>query len=99
MTSACQAADAADAAAAKALKDAAFRTKVEAASATDDECRSAVESAAAHVTHLRQHLDVAERAEADASYTREKSREVKAAIDREALERLRSTNIAPAPLA
>ena len=38
---ACQAADAADAAAEQARKDTALRVKVEAASATDDECRSA----------------------------------------------------------
>ena len=50
---ACLAADAADAVTAKARKYAAFRAKVEAASVTDDECRSAVESAAAQAAHLR----------------------------------------------
>ena len=54
--------DAADAAAEKARLDTAFRAKVAGASATDDECRSAVESTPAEVTLLRKQLDVAERA-------------------------------------
>ncbi|MEP2776493.1 MAG: hypothetical protein ABJQ93_11180, partial [Luteolibacter sp.] len=92
---ACKVADAADAATEKAAIDTAFRAKLEAVSTTDDQCRSAVESTAAEVTHLRKQLDVAERAQATAIYTREKSRKTKAAVDRESLERMRSNKPSP----
>ena len=87
-----QVADAADAAHAKAPQDATFRAKVEAAFATDDEIRSAVESAATHVTHLRKQLGAAE---PTSCYTREKSRKVKAVVDRDALEQLLATTSPP----
>ena len=65
----------------------AFRAEVEAATATDDECRSAVGSAAAPVTKIRKQLDVAERSKADVFYARLISRKVEAVVGHEAWER------------
>ena len=63
---ACKKADAADAKRAKEQKEAAFRAHVAAATATNDECRSAEVSTSAQVVHLRRQLEFAERAEAKA---------------------------------
>ncbi|MEP1591296.1 hypothetical protein [Sulfitobacter sp.] len=95
---ACKAADAADAAAEKAAEEKVFRDKVDAASAADGGCRSAVKTSAAKVDRLRRQLDAAEREHASTIYAREKSRKVKATLDREALERFRSKKPTP-PLA
>ena len=66
-----------------------------AATATDDECRSAEVSASAHVVHVRRQLEVAERAEAKAHAARHKSKQAKADVDRQALERRRTASDPP----
>ena len=75
-------ADAADAQRVKERKQEKLRAQVAAATATDDECRSVEESTSAQVAHLKQQLEVAGRAEAEARVDRDNSSKAKAVVDR-----------------
>ena len=73
--------DATDDKRANGQNEAAFRTHVVAATATDDDCRSAGVSTSAQVVHLQRQLDVAERAESKGHAARLKSKQAKADAD------------------
>ena len=51
----------------------------------------------AQVAHLKKQLEVAERAEAKAHADRQKSKKAESDIDRQALERIRTTSAPPTP--
>ena len=90
-------ADAEDAQRERDRREADFQARVAATIATDGECRSAEESTSSEVATLKRKLQVADRADAKAGATWDKSRKTKATIDRQARERGRAMSSVLAP--